>query len=211
MKSNTMTKTILTLAGTALVCSASLQAASLAYTVNAAGSANGGAWGAVGFEFTTSTDFNLTQLGTSDWGNDGLGAAATVTIWDTVSNVVATATIPTGTGADETVVNGPVTQFMQNLASPVTLTAGTYVIATSVAAGDFVQWGVATTPQAGINIGIGRGINPGGAHVDPRTAGGFTNGTAYIGPQFTVETVPEPSSLALLGLGGLALTLRRRR
>jgi hypothetical protein len=35
-------------------------------------------------------------------------------------------------------------------------------------------------------------------------------GTGFIGG-YVVETVPEPSSTALLGLGGLALMLRRRR
>ncbi len=41
-----------------------------------------------------------------------------------------------------------------------------------------------------------------------------TNGSSYTGfnsTNFTVTPVPEPSSAALLGLGGLALILRRRK
>ena len=38
------------------------------------------------------------------------------------------------------------------------------------------------------------------------------SGSRYTGPAtFTITTVPEPSSAALLGLGGLALILRRRK
>jgi hypothetical protein len=42
------------------------------------------------------------------------------------------------------------------------------------------------------------------------TAGGDINYFG-IGGDFTVDVVPEPSSTALLGLGGLALILRRRK
>jgi hypothetical protein len=34
---------------------------------------------------------------------------------------------------------------------------------------------------------------------------------AYFGPNFQYTTVPEPSVLALTGLGGLALAARRRQ
>ena len=42
-------------------------------------------------------------------------------------------------------------------------------------------------------------------------SGAELTGLAFGDPTLTIETVPEPSSTALLGLGGFALMLRRRR
>ena len=54
-------------------------------------------------------------------------------------------------------------------------------------------------------------LSPSGPQFNARLS---TNDFAIDGNQFialTLSAVPEPSSSALLGLGGLALMLRRRR
>ncbi|BDS06645.1 hypothetical protein NT6N_16850 [Oceaniferula spumae] len=47
-----------------------------------------------------------------------------------------------------------------------------------------------------------------GVNMEP---GGTNNLHNYSGSQLLVDTVPEPSSTALLGLGGIALLMRRRK
>ena len=53
------------------------------------------------------------------------------------------------------------------------------------------------------------GVSPDGTGTIVFTTSGVGNNPAFNG--LLIEAVPEPSSTALLGLGGLALILRRRR
>ncbi|MFD2256326.1 PEP-CTERM sorting domain-containing protein [Luteolibacter algae] len=55
------------------------------------------------------------------------------------------------------------------------------------------------------------GVQSVGYYFDVRTAEATGNAASFNGRYFEVGAVPEPSALALLGIGGLGLTLRRRR
>ena len=50
-----------------------------------------------------------------------------------------------------------------------------------------------------------------GTEITIAAVGGVDDGVALRVDEFTVNVVPEPASLALLGLGGLAICGRRRK
>ncbi len=175
-----------------MAMSSPLYAATSAYTATNSGSSYSGQFGAIGYYFTTATPISVTHLGVHDWEGNGLVAATPVAIYSTVNNVLATVTVPIGSGADiiDTVTAGK--EYFQALASPVILPAGTYVIANRMdgGGGETLKWSVALTPASGITFGGGLGIANDGVFTDPRSAGGFTNPTPYIGATFKFDVVP---------------------
>lgn len=61
------------------------------------------------------------------------------------------------------------------------------------------------------NSGASGSINDGNSTIHVGTDSGAFDTGAFTSDSITLVTVPEPSSTALLGLGSLALLLRRRR
>jgi hypothetical protein len=208
----------------AIVASAGLMASSSAATTSAyslvggTGWANegGGTWGAVGFEFTTTTAISVTHLGVHDWFGDGLVADSQVAIWSaTVGDVVASVTVPAGTGAS-LVEDNLGKDYLQAVATPVILAPGTYVIANfqqGNPASEILGFGGTAIFAPEVNYVKGWAIG-GATFQDPRNAGGFsdaTHPTSYIGPQFKYDVVPEPATGAMaLGLAAMGCMVRRR-
>ena len=203
MKTNKSIKTILTLAGASLVCSASLQAANLIVNGDFAshGGANNTAFVDPGGDWTNSGYFhyNDNNLGTGNyvyvWGagsvDQDVSAAWTAASTIDIDLIAAMASWGSGGGSvlvelrkasDDTVLWDNTTGGL----TPGTVSPLSWSIDAST---------LAATAGEDLNLNI--------------TSSG--NGTAIDSVSLEVNTVPEPSSAALLGLGGLALILRRRK
>ena len=208
MKSNKSIKTILTLAGASLVCSASLQAANLIVNGDFAshGAGNNTPFVDPGGDWTTSGviyHYNDNNFGTGNyvyvWGagsvNQDVSDPWTTTSTIDISLTAAMTTWGSGSGSvlvelrkasDDTVLWDNTTAGL----TPGTVSPLSWSIDAST---------LAATAGEDLNLNI--------------TANGL--GTAFDDVFLEVNTavaaVPEPSTTALLGLGGLALVFRRRK
>ena len=165
-----------------------------------------------GWGFELSQPVTLTALGVWDDGGDGLTSAHTVDLWNGGATLLTSATIPTGTVAAAAggAVQGGV--FRYEPITPIVLAAGTqYVVAMSTARGDgdaFINFGGTTTTDPLVTINEFRLANLNGFAFPNQDFGG-TSG--YFGPNFEFSAIPEPSSLALLGIAIAAVGFMRRR
>src|SRR3984893_14870696 len=164
----------------------------------------------LGTTFTVgSTNEFVLDLGVWDGANgvngsigDGLQSSIPVGLFDSVGNLLASATIPSGTTA--TLLHG----FRYVAIAPVNLLAGnTYTLAAYYSSSDpdvlHDQGGSPSTSSDFTNyLGAFTGRNDVGSLSFPT---GHTNGTAYVGPNFQYSsTVPEPMT-SLMVLSGLSV------
>ena len=204
---------------TALVfaaCAAALVPARAGATVALAWTAGGGLGFAtgdvtVGWSFTATTPFTVTDLGYWDFQSDGLATAHAVDIWTSAGVLQVSGTVPAGTAG--VLLAGvrytPVT--------PTTLPAGNYTIGAFFPnnSADVLQAtasSIITDPT--FTYGGSRGANTAGGIAFPAgNAPGNTSGipNGYFGPDFQFTPTPEPTSAALLTLGAVSLLGKRRR
>ena len=157
--------------------------------------------GTAGYEFTVgNNDIVVTALGLLDYGADGLADPHDVAIWNVGGDLIAQATLASGTG------NRLQGDFRyQDIVAPVVLSAqATYVIGAFYPNNSFdsLYFGF---PSIDPGIGIAS------AGCIPRFDSGSTlafPGTAipsdacgYFGPNIEYSVVPEPSVLGLLATG----------
>jgi len=170
---------------------------------------NTGTW-TLGWSFSVNSSINVTALGAFDAGSDGLNVAHDVGIWDVSGNLLASATVPSGTAG----VLDSGYRFVS--ISPLSLSAGsTYYVGAVYFVNDNDGWlydpiTLATAPQITY---LSREFEySGGSLVFPDIASAGTTG--YFGGNFefdTSSTVPEPSTIALLAVGlGIVLFTRKR-
>jgi hypothetical protein len=164
----------------------------------------GGGPADVGWEFSVNRQLLVTALGFWDpsvitplRGNHEVG------IWDLNGNLLADGTVLT---------NSPFTgSFRYVNIAPLTLNEGqTYRIAAFLAPsdGDLYQFGsVLIGANSAITVAHGVSSFAGEGFVFPTAAFG---GNGIFGPNFQAEVIPEPATLALLGLGLARLAVGRR-
>lgn len=165
--------------------------------------------GNFGWIFTLSSSVTVTGLGYFDANSDGLSDAYPVGIFDTSGNLLTSATVPAGTGG--TLLDG-----FRFVPASLVLGPGTYEIGAYYASIDldnflFGESGSVTIP--GLTLGSAFTEMGNSLAYTVINAGNPSFATqGYFGPNFTVSSVPEPTTLALAGLGGLAaLVVARRR
>jgi len=144
----------------------------------------------LGSSFTVgSSNALVTSLGAWDNGSDGLNFAKPVAIWDSSGNMIASATVGSGTAG--TLVG----EFRYASIPPVTLTAGQqYTVGVYYSATDPDQLhdhtGAPTMSSDFTGyVATFTGSNTVGSISKPT---GGTTGAAYIGPSFQY-VVPEPT------------------
>jgi hypothetical protein len=162
--------------------------------------------GMVGYDVQVgATSQNITALGMLDQDLNGLSQAHQVGLWDSGGTLLASVTVPAGTGAP---LNGWYRYV--NLSSPVTVTAGqTYTLGLEVFAGGdhFKDIDGNTTNAPEFIMKNGR-YNVGGGFAQPTVDAIFF--APFEGPNALFEPVPEPGS-AMLMLGGIAAFALRRK
>jgi hypothetical protein len=164
----------------------------------------------LGSSFTVGANpVRVTSLGVWDSNSDGLAASKQVGIWDSTQTLVASATVPAGTGG--TLVG----EFRYTPITPIILSANTgYTVGAFYPTGDADQLhdhlngsNPATPTMSSDFSGYVARFDNAAGFSDPT---GGTSGPAYVGPSFQYAVVPEPSSLALALAGAGLLGIRRR-
>jgi hypothetical protein len=159
--------------------------------------------------------FNVTVSGLSAtalsfWDDDGLGLsqAHDIGLWDPAGNLIAYATVPSGTAA--TLIAGFRVVDIPDVLLPIGsgYTVGAVFLAGSADLQAINLTGIST--PAGITFVEGRFINNGLATLTRPTTSfnGIPGGSLLVD---SVSSVPEPASLSLLAFGAGLLALKRVR
>jgi len=177
--------------------------------VSESGNFLGGHFGdqTVGWVFHLNTEVTLNRLGVEDSGQDGFVNAHDVGLWTASGTLLASATLPAGT-------SGSLFGNFRYVDVPsMALPVADYVIGTyyPTPADDFIQDVPLFQTHPYVEYIRRAGTGPG--FVFPTIIPGNGNGN-WFSSNFQFNLVPEPSSVALLGMGGLAMlgcVIRRHR
>ena len=164
----------------------------------------------VGWSFTVNQPIIVESLGYNYFGVP-LNNSHEVGIWDSSGNLVASAVVDNTSSA----VNG---YLYTSLNSPVTLVSGTYLIAgTTIGTNDswiYEAQNITTDPSITLDQAWYYGGAEGGQLIEPTDECETCSGGSaaqYLAVNFSDDPAPEPSTLALIGLGFIGLRMLRRR
>ena len=162
----------------------------------------------IGWSFTPTTDIAVTDLGVFDFSNNGyLTANTSVAIWRySDAALMGSVALTNSISASNDFVWG-------TLASSINLASGTEYVIASQGVGEQYEYTYLTNI---ISLTVASDITFGDSHytkttalVMPAKTPGYEYG--FIGPNFKYAEVPEPMTMSLLAMGGMAMLGRRRR
>jgi len=190
------------------VCIASAQGTFEAVQNYVPGQAAATVFGTGGWTFQPTVNVTVTDLGcTANAVADNGPTAVDIGLWNSAGVLLSSTPIQS--------TNVLINQTYYQSVTPVILTAGqTYHIGAYSPLGSIllnlivqnVDGSVTMAPQ----IQLGFAASADGGFASPTTPQG-PNNSMFLGPNFRFfQSIPEPSSLALLTIGSLALLLRRR-
>jgi len=158
----------------------------------------------VGWRFDVLSPVYVTGLGWYDQNHDGLGISHEVGIWDANGTLLTSVTVPSGTVARLNV------QYRMADISPLLLSVGMgYVVGglNSDQSGDELAARAFTIDsRLAFNHATYSGLSS--TFGEPTLNSiGFAG---FFGPMFEIDSVPEPSTFALVGFFGIVLVFTRR-
>jgi hypothetical protein len=187
------------------ICYANAQGTFEAVHSASGGSITGtGTGGTIGWTFEPLTEIRVTDLGCFQFYVQDQGAVQ-VGLWTDSGDLLASNTV----SATDLMVNSSVYQAV----TPVVLSSNTvYRIGLHALSGN-TPYPVASPPDGAISmssdIQLKSAVNAASGFTLP--VNNLGDGAMLVGPNFLYNwTIPEPSTLTLLGLGLLALMVRRR-
>ena len=173
--------------------------------------------GTYGYAFSVGPNsLSVQQLGVYDSYGNGLVSQNKVGIWSSSGNLIISAEISAGNSAPRTGIPSGSGYFQNSyrwatLAEPTYLSANTtYYLGASANAGMFMEdisSASETSPLLSPDVTfLGAFLNVGTFAFSSSLSTGN-----LVGPNMIYSTVPEPSSLSLLAIGGVVVALGRRK
>jgi hypothetical protein len=163
----------------------------------------------IGWQFSVSAPITIDGLGLFDVNPSGFGETHQVGLWDNSGTLLASATVTSGSTLVNSVSNSGDWLF-ENIA-PVLLAPGTYVTGAFFAtSADSVMASATITTIPQISFLASRASME-GAFAEPGVYGLVEPGVFAANVRVQTAAVPEPTTLALIGTGLVAVRARRRR